>query len=483
MMKPYPAYKSSGVVWIGEIPERWEVKRLKWVLTEPLKYGANEVAELDDPANPRYIRITDFDGDGKLRDDTFKSLPTEIAKEFYLKEGDVLFARSGATVGKTFQFKNYKGKACFAGYLIKASPNENELLSDFLYNYTRSNSYDNWKNSIFNQATIQNIGADKYEVLPLVIPPLPEQHAIARYLDDKTKKIDALIEMKQRLIEFLKEQRTAIINQAVTKGINPNVPARQSAAFRHAGVKMKDSGIEWLGEIPEHWEVKRLKHCTMLVNGYAFDSNGYIADGIPIVRIGDIKSKMDLTEAKRVPKSLLHELKSFQVKKDDILLALTGATIGKSSVYDLDEPALLNQRVAIIRPSTGMQQRFLKYVIGSELFTRHIDYECFGGAQENIGKPEVGSFVLAFPPLQEQATITAFLEDHTGRIDDSVLTAEKHIALLQEYRTALISEVVTGKIDVREQVQYKELEEKEWLLAESQRRNTKQEAQMINPKG
>jgi len=219
-MKPYPAYKPSGVEWIGEIPERWDVKKLKMVLTEKLKYGANESAELDDENLPRYIRITDFDDMGKLRTETFRSLPYDTAKEYLLKNGDVLFARSGATVGKTFQFKNYDGEACFAGYLIKATVDEEIIISDYLYYYTKSNSYENWKDSIFIQATIQNISADKYSILDLPIPPVSEQQSITTFLDRKTNQIDILIEKKHRQIGLFKKYRTALISEAVTGKID-----------------------------------------------------------------------------------------------------------------------------------------------------------------------------------------------------------------------------------------------------------------------
>ena len=131
-------YKDSGIEWLGKLPADWRIKRLKYLAEGKLEYGANEVAEFDDIGLPRYIRITDFGDDGNLRDDTFKSLTMEQAKGYFLAEGDVLFARSGATVGKTFQFKQYKGRACFAGYLIKARPNKKILLSDFLYLFTKS---------------------------------------------------------------------------------------------------------------------------------------------------------------------------------------------------------------------------------------------------------------------------------------------------------------------------------------------------------
>ncbi|NLL02642.1 MAG: hypothetical protein GX265_06475 [Mollicutes bacterium] len=208
--------KDSGVEWLGRIPKEWEVKRVRHIIKEPLKYGANESAELDDETLPRYIRITDFGDNGKLRNETFRSLEYKKAKEYFLENGDILFARSGATVGKTFQFKNYNGKACFAGYLIKASPNKEIIISDFMYSFTKTKNYENWKNSIFMQATIQNIGADKYKELKLCIPNSNEQQLIVDFLDEKTAKIDGTIEKIKLQIEKLKEAKQSLISEAVT---------------------------------------------------------------------------------------------------------------------------------------------------------------------------------------------------------------------------------------------------------------------------
>ena len=129
----YPKYKASGVEWLGEVPEHWDVRRLKSLVEEPLKYGANESAELDDRTLPRFVRITDIDDDGGLRDETFKSLPAEVAEPYLLKEGDVLLARSGATVGKSFIYSNEWGTACFAGYLIRARLRDSHCMPTWLY--------------------------------------------------------------------------------------------------------------------------------------------------------------------------------------------------------------------------------------------------------------------------------------------------------------------------------------------------------------
>ncbi len=219
-LDPNATMKDSGVPWIGEIPAGWEVRKLKHAIKNRLMYGANESAEFDDVSFPRYIRITDFTEGGKLRDDTFKSLPPDIAHDYILSEGDILFARSGATVGKTFQFKDYDGKACFAGYLIKASPDTKHILSDYLYHYTRSFFYEEWRNSIFIQATIQNIGAEKYQQLSVVVPPIPEQRAIVAFLDRETSRSDAIIDKITDQITKLRELRQTLISHAVTGKID-----------------------------------------------------------------------------------------------------------------------------------------------------------------------------------------------------------------------------------------------------------------------
>lgn len=208
--------KSSGISWIGKIPSHWNVLNLKYLLKSKLKYGANEEAKDANPKHPRYIRITDFGFDGKLSNETFRSLPIKKAKEYLLNEGDILFARSGATVGKTFQFKEYAGLACFAGYLIKASPNDKKILSDFLYLYTQSSLFEEWKNGIFDKATIENIGADKYAVLKVIVPPIEEQIQIIAFVQNESSEINLAISKAQREINSIKEYREALITDLVT---------------------------------------------------------------------------------------------------------------------------------------------------------------------------------------------------------------------------------------------------------------------------
>lgn len=215
-LNPDAPMKDSGVEWIGEIPEGWEVERLKYLLTGSLQYGATEMGEEYAEYLPRYIRITDIAEDGSLRSEEKKSLACDLAAPFILEDGDLLFARSGATVGKAFLYRKEMGLAAFAGYLIRGSVNRGKVRSEYLYYWTQSGSYENWKLSVFNQATIQNIGADKYKELPILCPNLIIQDAIITNLDAKTAEIDSLIEMKQQMAEKLREYRRSLISEAVT---------------------------------------------------------------------------------------------------------------------------------------------------------------------------------------------------------------------------------------------------------------------------
>jgi restriction endonuclease S subunit len=219
-LDPSVPMTDSGVEWLGEIPEHWEVRRLKFLLTSPLKYGANEAAELDDPDLPRYVRITDIDERDGLRDETFKSLPVKVAEEYLLQEGDVLFARSGATAGKSFLYRRSWGACAYAGYLIRARLDTQQVLPDFVRYFTASTSYWQWLSAAFIQATIQNVSADKYASLLLIKPQYSEQRSISSFLDLETARIDALVYKVLEAIELLNDLRTAVISAAVTGKID-----------------------------------------------------------------------------------------------------------------------------------------------------------------------------------------------------------------------------------------------------------------------
>lgn len=210
--------KDSGIEWIGKIPEETSVIPLKFLLAEPMMYGANESGLREKIINGyRYIRITDIDGDGNLKDDDENQYLTQEKGESYnLSEGDILFARSGGTVGKTFIYHESYGKSAFAGYLIKGKCDLNKLLPEYLYLYTQSSIYELWKQQIFIQSTIQNIGANKYSMLPLIVGSLEWQKQVTSYVQTKAREIDELIIVKQQKIDQLSEYKKSLIYEYVT---------------------------------------------------------------------------------------------------------------------------------------------------------------------------------------------------------------------------------------------------------------------------
>ena len=207
--------KDSGVEWIGMIPKHWEISKLKYLIDAPLKYGANEASDLIDYSCPRYIRITDIDTNGKLKEETYRSLPMNKAEPYLLKKGDLLFARSGATVGKAFLFEEDYA-ACYAGYLIKAHMDLQKVLPKFVYLYTQTFAYQRWKESIFIQATIQNISGERYANMQIPMPTLEEQNKIIDMLTPKMQRFDSAITNCQRQIALLQERKQIIINEVVT---------------------------------------------------------------------------------------------------------------------------------------------------------------------------------------------------------------------------------------------------------------------------
>ena len=212
--------KDSGVEWLGDVPEHWGVSKLKYLISEPLQYGANEAAEDIDPTQPRFVRITDVLPNGDLKDDTFRSLPEDIAEPYMLKDGDVLLARSGGTVGKSFIYRDSWGKCCFAGYLIKAKIDENITPAEWFYLNTLTDFYWKWIESIQIQATIQNVSADKYNSFVIAVPPLEESYKVISYIKSNLEVFDTLVMKANEQIQLMQEHRTALISAAVTGKID-----------------------------------------------------------------------------------------------------------------------------------------------------------------------------------------------------------------------------------------------------------------------
>lgn len=223
----------------------------------------------------------------------------------------------------------------------------------------------------------------------------------------------------------------------------------------------KDSGIEWLGEIPEHWGISKAKFEVNIINGFAFKSEDFQDEGIPVIRIGDLKPPyVDLTNAKCIDITKYKDLSDYSVQKGDLLLAMTGATIGKTATYNNDKFSFLNQRVGLIKPYKNNNKQFITYIFESIFFKEFVRLECSGSAQENIGKSQLGELTLAMPTTEEQTAIANYLDSKTTQIDTLIAKKQQFISLLQEERTAVINQAVTKGLDPKVQMKDSGIE---WL--------------------
>ena len=434
MISRYDAYKDSGVEWIGEIPEHWEISRFKYDSTSPVKYGLNISSDSYKEKGIRFIRITDIAESGVLICENGVFLEKkDVPKEFLLKKNDVLFCRSGHTVGKSY-LHSEDGEFTSGGYLVRFNF-QNSVEARFIFLLGKTNFYWDWIKLNTVVSTIENVNGDKFQNFQYAKPPISEQTQIVSYLDEKTALIDKLISVKQRKIELLKEKRTALINQAVTKGLNSNV-------------KMKDSGIEWIGEIPEHWGYKKTTHCFGLIgSGTTPTSNNseYYEDGkINWLQTGDLTDGIITKTSKLITQKAFDDVNLKLYPANSLIIAMYGATIGKVGLLKIETTT--NQACCVLAQPRGV---FVNYIFYWFIANKDkIVSLAYGGGQPNISQETIKSIRIHCPPISEQAQIVTYLDEKTKEIDDLLNLEQKKIDLLKEYRQSLISEVVTGKIKV-----------------------------------
>lgn len=421
-MKKYNKYKDSGIEWIGEIPEHWIVATVGRLsnLGRGRVISSIEIAE-NEGEYPVYSSQTeDYGIMGYLNSYDF--------------EGEyVTWTTDGANAGTVF-YRDGKFNCTNVCGTIQPK-NWEQIDLRFLPYYLNLGTKFSVRLDI-NPKLMNNMMAK----IPLIIPPKSEQTSIANFLDRKTAEIDELIADKKRLLELYQEEKTALINQAVTKGINPNV-------------KMKDSGIEWLGEIPEHWEVKRLKSVVSKVGSGVTPRGGaevYQTTGIPLLRSQNIYNDgLKLEDVAYISEEIHNSMENSKVLAGDVLLNITGASIGRAIYIDesLGE-ANVNQHVCIIRPQNQKNTIFLFYILISQVGQEQIQFEQTGSGREGLNFEALKNFVIPLSNNLEQQSIVHYIETETARIDLKIDKTEKLIELYTEYRNALISEVVTGKIKV-----------------------------------
>jgi len=438
-MNVYPVYKESGVDWLGEIPEHWEVKKLKYVgqAVIGLTYKPENVT--DEETGTLVFRASNVNG-GKLvyKDNVFVQM--KIPEHLITKAGDILICvRSGSRhlIGKNALIEEDSAGHSFGAFMTVFRSNVNNFLSHVF----KSQLFE-VQSGLFNTSTVNQLTQSSLYNFQVAFPPLPEQQAIADFLDRKTTQIDTLIEKKQRQIELLQEQRTALINQAVTKGLDPTVP-------------MKDSGIEWYGKIPEHWQLKRLGWITSLITDIDHKMPSAIEEGIPFLSAKDLLNDGTLNfevNVKKISEEDFQKLsRKVQPRRNDIIYSRIGARLGKARLVETDVRFLVSYSCCVVRVIEGMAlPEYVCFILDSELVLTEAKARTVGIGVPDLGLGEIARFPIPVPPKDEQKQILDYLREQVGKIRLAEEKVATEIGLLQEYRTALISAAVTGKIDVRE---------------------------------
>lgn len=436
----YPEYKDSGVQWLGKVPGHWEVKRLKMAA-----HLNDKKIEADEDNPVPYIGMENIESwTGKLLPIDPDVVPTGVANRFTAK--NTLFGK----------LRPYLAKACNLGFdglcstelLVIESKDFDQralpywLLTDGFIKLIDSSTY----GSKMPRANWNFIGNC---LLP--VPPLPEQTAIADFLDRETKRIDTLVTKKRRLIALLKEKRTALISRTVTRGL-PESAAREFSLEPHT--RFKDSGIEWLGEIPERWEVKKVRHVSRFKGGSTppTGESQYWDDGeFPWVSPKDMKTGRLLDTQDHLTRDGVAQCASGIIEPGHLLIVVRSGILRHSLPAAInDVHVTLNQDMRAFILKKQVQSEFLRWLIEGNQKTL-LEIWCKSGTTvESIEMTYLSESSIPVPPIVEQMAIATYLNHETTKIDRLVGKAEAAIERLQEYRTALITAAVTGKIDVRD---------------------------------
>jgi len=450
-IKPYPKYRDSGIDWIGDIPEGWQVRRFS-------SFGFFSSSGINKKTEPneslvKMVNYTDIYGNDSLVIDSKRDLMTVSCPKGKiiscdLKKGDIVFTPSSETeedIGlSAVIFENLKNTV-FSYHVIKFRTitkinlhykkyigNNHFVLSQF--------------SSICKGTTRQILTHNDFKSILTILPPFPEQITIANFLDKKITEIDKLIEKDKKLIGLLREKRAALINHAVTKGL----PVRRTQTGLDPNAKMKDSGIEWIGEIPEGWEVRKVsKSFDIIGSGTTPKSQEeiyYDKGDISWVITGDLNDGLLKETSKKITKEAIKDYSMLKMyPKNSLIIAMYGATIGKIALLNIE--ACTNQACCVLAKSKIFETKYVFYWFIAN--KNNIISYSYGGGQPNISQDVIKTLKIPIPPKPEQKAIVEHLDKATEKIDKTIQKIEEKIKLLEEYKKSLIHHTVTGKIDVR----------------------------------
>ena len=430
--KPYPAYKDSGVEWLGEVPEHWAVIPCR-------AFVDDQTAKNDDGSKENYLSLMANIGiiPYEKKGDVGNKKPEDLTKCKLVSKGDFVINSMNYGIG-SYGLSSLDG-VCSPVYIV-LRPRLDIVESRFAFRLFENRSFQLYAQS-FGNGILEHRAAINWDILKGInvgIPAENEQRAILSFLDRETAKIDTLISKQEKLIELLKEKRQAVISHAVTKGLNPKA-------------KMKDSGVGWLGEVPEHWESRKISHAFERIGSGTTPPTGqdewYLGSEIPWITTGELRETVITETSKYVTTKALEEFSTLRLyPAGSLAMAMYGATIGRLGI--LGVPATTNQACCVLSGEINLSIHFA-YFWFLAFKQQIIDLYAAGGGQPNINQEVIANLRVPAPTIADQTAIAAFLDRETSKIDTLISKSEKAIELQKEHRTALISAAVTGKIDVR----------------------------------
>lgn len=425
----YPLYKDSGVDWLGEIPNGWELRRFKYLF--------KEINERSNDGSEDLLSVSQYTGVTKKSDDKGEGdlITTASTLEGYKKVykndlvSNIMLAWNGS-----LGFSPFDGITSPAYSIYRLQPGNSERFFHYLVRSEIFKSEFKRNSSGVIESRLR-LYTDNFFSIWSLLPPLSEQTAIARFLDEKTAKIDKAIAQKEKLIELLKERKQIIIQDLVTgkKVWNEAQQAWTSPS------KTKDSGVEWIGEIPEGWEVKRLKSQIDLLTGFPFQSNKYADFGIKLARGINVKEGVFNWDDLRCWPQITKDLVRYTLKDGDILIAMDGSKVGKNfcQVQEKDLPVLLLQRVARLRPTNSLNKDFLFWNIASRNFLYWVNISKTDPMVPHIAPKDINDFLISTPPIEVQSAIATHIKTQSANIDKAIRLQEHQIEKLKEYKAHL----------------------------------------------
>ena len=425
--------------WLGDVPEHWRISSLKRYGYFKGGAGFPHAYQGNTEENIPFFKVNSLSKDKRFLSSFSDFVGEETAKKLGAKifpKNSIFFAKVGAAL-LLERIRTNQQPCCIdnnmMGFVI-----QNELSFDFAFYLMSLIDF----KYLVNPGAVPSINESQISSFLISVPPISEQTQIANYLDTETARIDNLISKQEKLIELLEEQRKSIISHAVTKGLNPNAP-------------MKDSGVEWLGDVPEHWMTPSSKHLLEIpITDGPHETPNFVDDGVPFISAEAIsKGKIDFDKKRGYITPELNAIysKKYSPKIEDIYMVKSGATTGKVAMVETTEEFNIWSPLAVFRCNKNkVLPKFLLAVFNSSHFYDALVLNWSYGTQQNIGMGVLSNIEIPCPPLKEQAEIIQHLDAQNTKFDKLISTQSQLIEKLKEYRSSIISHAVTGKIDVRE---------------------------------